>query len=247
MRFEYSRLKVERAEKHIIDIQSAFDKFIETQYYPFIGNSDSDRGNKTLEFIRTARIPAPIPFILGDAVHNIRTSLDLMVNQVQKGSGLGYTETAKLHFRNTRDELVGTVNKFIKVFSPVLADFIINVIKPYRGGNDFLYTLHDLDIMDKHRLIIPTMAMTKGIVTVESNEGFQAASASYSCAITLSGEIYQTSIPDNLTIKNYRSRTVDIFFDQGLPVESKPIIPTLHEFVEMVLGILDSAERLALW
>lgn len=243
-RFLDAQLKIERAYQHITDIETRFDKFLEAEYYPFVGNSDTDRGNKALEFIKTKSIPVVIPLIVGDAIHNTRAALDLVVSQIEREKTGEGSEFAKLPFGKTRDALVGTVNGSIKKFSPVLADFIIDVIKPYRGGNDFLYALHDLDIRDKHRLIVHTMTMTKGIATVEDHNGTIAGSLAYSCAISFSGDITQTQISKNLNFKNYRSDVFDIFFDKGLPVEGKPVIPTLHQFVEMVTGYIETIEGL---
>ena len=45
-------------------------------------------------------------------------------------------------------------------------------------------------------------------------------------------------------MKNYRSDVIDIFFDKGVFVEGKPIVPTLFDFVEKVDGIIIDIEQL---
>ena len=74
------------------------------------------------------------------------------------------------------------------------------------------------------------------------HSGRVAESVAFSAAMGFKGDISQTKIPDNLKIKNYRSDVIDIFFDKGVFVEGKPIVPTLFEFVENVYGIIVSTE-----
>lgn len=246
--FRDAQLKIEWAEKHIFDLQAIFDKFIDTEYYSVVVKNNADTGHNALEFINTKPIPAAIPLIIGDAIHNTRTALDLVVSQIELEKTGSNTKWCKFPFGETRDELIGTVRGgAIQKFSPALADFIINVVKPYRVGNDTLCALHDLDIIDKHKIIIPTMAVTSVRVDVQDDKG-PIYSGKFIRRVSFNGEIsdYPATVtsPHNLQIKNYGQDTFDIFFEIGVPKTRKPVIPTLHNFVEIVTDIIDSIETI---
>jgi hypothetical protein len=245
-----SRLKIERANKHISDLQMCLDRFFDGEFDLIVADKNVKSGYDILKHINTKPIPTEITLITGDAIHNTRTALDLIISQIEFEKTGTVSKWTKFPFCETLNELVGTVNGSINKFSPVLADFIIDVIKPYRTGNDALYSLHDLDIIDKHRLIIPTKAMTRGFIVVEDDKGTGHNGFPFTTSITHRGIISNVVIgiknPNNFQIKNYSKDTFDIFFDEGLPVQSKPIIPTLHQFVEMVAGIIESIEALGI-
>ena len=49
-------------------------------------------------------------------------------------------------------------NRYMHRASPA-AIALLKSLKPYPGGNDPLRDLHDLDIMDKHQALLPTLDM----------------------------------------------------------------------------------------
>src|SRR5262249_54871851 len=53
---------------------------------------------------------------------------------------------------------------FVKVKGASTAAIdLVKELKPYEGGNRLLWQLHELDIRDKHRLLVPVGAAHKGI------------------------------------------------------------------------------------
>jgi hypothetical protein len=44
--------------------------------------------------------------------------------------------------------------------SKAIGDFIVDIVKPYKEGNDALWAIHDMDITDKHWYLIPSLEMT---------------------------------------------------------------------------------------
>ena len=57
----------------------------------------------------------------------------------------------------TRQELEGTLKGTLKEkqISTYVHDFILNTIKPYKAGNFPIWAVDDMNIMDKHQLLIP--------------------------------------------------------------------------------------------
>jgi len=82
-----------------------------------------------------------------------------MIWEIESGIGKPDRYT-KFPFYETRSELVGAMNGKLKA-APEISRLIRDEIKPYKGGNGLLYGLHDLDIVDKHRLLIPIVSIVE--------------------------------------------------------------------------------------
>jgi hypothetical protein len=104
-------------------------------------------------------IDPDIPMITGDAVHNLRSALDLLAWALYarrtKGKGthiyFPIFETPKKYKSGSERKVEGISEADIEA---------ITLLKPYKGGNDHLWGLHELDITDKHRLLItPVIAV----------------------------------------------------------------------------------------
>ncbi len=105
------------------------------------------------EFVSQAAI------IIGDVIHNLRASLDHAyweaTNEYAKSEG----EKKSIQFPITSTE--EAFNKSIIPGLParVSERFVTNLrsLKPWRknGGNHSLCAIHDLDVSDKHKLLIP--------------------------------------------------------------------------------------------
>jgi hypothetical protein len=155
------RAKIERAKEHIRDLDIAKKSFFETDPYKILSKFQPEFGDKgqTIHYVSVSnRIPIRIALIAGDAIHNLRTALDQLTVQLGLVSGLSEAECAHLYF-----PICESAEKY-KTDSPRKVKGIRNVIvqaindaEPYKGGTehgDVLWSLHKLDITDKHRLLI---------------------------------------------------------------------------------------------
>jgi len=110
----------------------------------------------------TVRIREQIPQyfapIIGDVIHNLRSTLDHLVAALIPNGGAD----PKVQFPFT--ECASTLDQTIRKGHVDLADpraiALIRQMKPYKGGNDALYGLQVLDNADKHRLLIPVLSHT---------------------------------------------------------------------------------------
>jgi hypothetical protein len=236
--FQGSRLKIERANKHIQELCSVVTAFFQTDPYRIGIENNPSRGYSLVGFRSIGPPPSEVPLIIGDTVHNLRSALDLAVCQAVHLGGGKPSRNTKFPFAKSLNELVGAQRKGkIKTHCPKLFDLIIKEIKPYRGGNDDLYALHDLDIMDKHKLIIPMVAIStltyaSGRPTVGAHGGDLSAKQG--------STVYKiVKVPD-LENTDYGKPTFDIFFDEGCILKNQPIIPTLHQFSKLISGIIDA-------
>jgi hypothetical protein len=92
--------------------------------------------------------------IIGDAVHNLRTSLDLMASELARINGKS-DDGVYFPFAASADRFDQAIKSrnFHKAGDDAVA--LLRKFAPYRGGNDRLRALHDLDIQDKHTALVP--------------------------------------------------------------------------------------------
>jgi len=68
--------KLERAEKHIADIDTAIRLFFESNPYVIVARQDQRTGDY-ISYVESVRdVPADVSLIAGDALHNTRSALD---------------------------------------------------------------------------------------------------------------------------------------------------------------------------
>jgi hypothetical protein len=109
--------------------------------------------------------------IIGDVIHNLRDALDLAVAVIMRNAGEPdehvYFPTADAPYAFKKTIAKGSKKPH---FPQDLIDVLETTIQPYKGGDGhYLRTLHRLAIMDKHRIIVPTVFGTSAVVV--STEG----------------------------------------------------------------------------
>jgi hypothetical protein len=94
--------------------------------------------------------------IIGDVVHNLRSSLDILICQlVESNGGIPNDDT---RFPMTKGGAASYRSLVKSATRGVSADarVVLTGLEPFPGGKDEdLYALHRLDIEDKHHLLVP--------------------------------------------------------------------------------------------
>ena len=154
--FREAKLKVKRAKEHVNDLNRLFTNFIQRKNYKVFVEHDARDGCDSLKVKATDTLGDDFVLVLGDALHNLRTSLDFAMNEIEFRTVGKRTTFTKFPIYDTRDGLVSAVNGGLKEKAPKeVIDCIVGIVQPYKGGNgDAIWGLHALDIEDKHRLLI---------------------------------------------------------------------------------------------
>jgi hypothetical protein len=154
-----ARAKIEWAKKHIRNLSVKKTALLRNNSYGATPEYYSDRDATVFYLDKFTAIDPDIPMITGDAVHNLRSALDLLAWALYarrtKGKGthiyFPIFETPKKYKSGSERKVEGISEADIEA---------ITLLKPYKGGNDHLWGLHELDITDKHRLLItPVIAV----------------------------------------------------------------------------------------
>ena len=233
------RLKVERAEQHIGELEDIFVQYVRD-------NVKRLRGETVPTF------PNYTPTVLG-ALHNLRAALDHAYHIVAEAKGAVFDEYRKFPFAEQRQPLEGSIKghkqKRTTPNDEVIAA-IVDEIQPYEGGKLGLYGLHKLDITDKHVVLIPTQSALR----IERLDYVDPTGAKHTGAIqgiTIVGdqskglEFIGVVGGGHLVLQGDPKDAFDIRFQKGQPFEGDSILATVRSLKTSTVKALDILEEAA--
>jgi hypothetical protein len=160
-------IKVDRAKHHFRDLQARYERFQEAKPYRAVAYDEPDTG----DFVHRVEVSEQPPLfwsaIAGDCVHNLRSSLDLLVCEMVRAND-------KPVRKRTGFPVFGSEASYSNAFDPgppggikevpQCAVDLIKKAKPYNGADNPFWRLHQLDIEDKHKLLVPVGTAHKGTI-----------------------------------------------------------------------------------
>ena len=152
-RLDGPRLKVLWAAKHIRHLDGMVKHFCEANRNVFRVEDDLQAGEKVYCVDFRTPIPYDIPLIIGDVIHNLRSSLDHLAWQLVEANG--GTPTKQTYFPIYSDAArfqAESVRKLHGMSAAVVK--LIEAVQPYHSAYQNLRALSDLDNWDKHRLLL---------------------------------------------------------------------------------------------
>jgi hypothetical protein len=148
-----SRACVDWAVSQIDILTAHIDAWYQTNPYALTTHFDSKRGKNAFGYEIRNPLPPIINAEVGAIINSIRSSLDILAVTLAKRCGA--TNVKKVYFpisQSAADFGKSGVKK-IKQLSSEQKE-IIEGLSPYKGGNDLLYALHQMDIIRKHRYLL---------------------------------------------------------------------------------------------
>jgi hypothetical protein len=122
-------------------------------------------------------------------------------------------------------------------------DFLVDTVKPYKAGNYALWALDDLNIQDKHQLIIPVLKLMLIDDFRLEDDSCELVDLKYSF---IADEPWRIRLKEtygrNLIVKDKGHATPWIFFDLGFPFEGQSVIPALNGIAEEVTRTVETFE-----
>jgi hypothetical protein len=242
-------IKVERAKEHISDLEARAKRFEEAEPYSVVSYCELDTGHLVFKVRGSDQPPLKWSAIAGDAIHNLRSALDLLVcevvrandNPVFEGTGFPVFKSAKA----CADEFKGRPPGQVKGAPQRAVDFIKKA-SPYKGANNPFWRLHQLDIEDKHKLLV--------VVVMEQGFGLHILGAINTVEVFLPNNV-EVPLKDGTEIYRIAARGVDdpvaqmrmypkfafgVAFGEVEVVKGKPLVPTLHEIAQFVESFIES-------
>lgn len=228
--FVASKAKLKNAFRHIALTVELVAHYQRDNPMLWTNVAQPGSGEKAIRFDLSASLPEEIVLSAGDAIHNLRACLDIAAVDAVRISG-GSTKNVYFPFADKKENLDQAIkNKnFHRAFEPF--QDVVKTAEPFTGGNKLLRGLHDLDIMDKHIVLIATSYLAKipylkmgSSTLVDFTVGkSRRCDLSYPESVTpiTIGQVYPSVL-----ISNYG------------PLTNYPLTETLQDMSEVTAGIL---------
>jgi hypothetical protein len=246
------QLKLERARRLMDEFDAAFDDFKKSQTRKDVPELNADR--RYYEFKFRMKQPTRLAPIVGDIIHNLRSALDLLACDLARMNGrTSRTAMAETWFPifGSEAEFRNGADKKIRHLSPADQE-IIRALKPYKGGNDTLWQLHQLDILDKHRLILPAVlavSVTDVLIGPVAGEGKPRMLAEFNAKLHREGVLKDGDVlfrvpasvmeqPTEIEMK----ATLNVVFSETKIVDGEPVRGTLIRFGKAVQDVIKAFE-----
>jgi hypothetical protein len=246
--FEASKLKLDRAATHMRELESAIAAYLAGKPCAIVAEHFPGMELSYSTHAWTARIRKPVPLelsaIIGDVVHNLRASLDLVICDLVRINGRGVD---KVHFPfcATAAELPKAIadRNIHKAGADVVQ--LISSLKPYRGGHDALRALHDMDVSDKHQALIPLLGAATLPLRGLLGPKVPRELANFSTLIAKDGQII-IGLPASIGIPLGTELPSRFFlaFGDGPGFGGKTVLEFLHHLAEVADGVIKALTAL---
>lgn len=242
--FRDARLKVKRAKKHIEDLKAAIVALEGTYISRIERRPQFNAQSLVHEVPDVENALADLSLIVGDVIHNLHTALDFAwFSTVSACLPDKISDCTKFPVRETRQQLEAALHGIdVDTRCEGLFDCIVTEIQPYKSGyNGVAWTIHDLDIRDKHllRLELAPQANIQGIVVKDENGELHRG---FTMAIQSLGP-YFVDYEAGIQIEEKGKLNLAITLaDAGMykVVEVEELLSSFARYVSYVIGLLES-------
>jgi hypothetical protein len=255
-RLKHVTLKVKRAYEHISAFEQQLRTFLESGPYKVGGKRDPDT-RKLIYYVESAEpIPDCIPLIAGDAIQNLVSALDHLAYQlVCSDTGDNPPNPRGIYFPVADDSVKYEANKRRRMEGASRQTFdAVDALKPYKGGNDAIWALHQLNNIEKHRLLLTVGSEAGGINLVQLMAGHlsgtfppEAVGAFESMNVFLNPadkgfplkvgfELYIGAVDEKPNPK--QQFRFDVALCEPGVIDGKPMLETITQFAKLVDDIV---------
>lgn len=252
--FEAPRLKLRRARHHVADLAAQIDAYIASDplYFEMVEADEAagfQSGKKWVVRVRQ-EVPPEFSAIIGDAIHNLRTALDLLACELVRSNGKS-DKDVHFPFAESATALAEAIKKRNMDRANAAVVALLQTSAPYKGGNEALRAIHDLDIMDKHQALIPRSDMIEApeVPGLESViKGYRMGPVRAGMSFAAMGQ--HVAIPVGFQIKGRVSLTFEAFHQSisGMkiaPLRGGEVVPTLESLAQLVEGLIEAFIQVA--
>ena len=241
--FSDAIVKLNRAKQHISDVEASIKSFLVTKFYELRIETDQGTGRMKLVLHPLGEPDKRLNAVVGDAIGNLRSVLDYIFYTVTSPV-TGVKDRGYFPMADDANGFAGEVKKGAigTCADPFIALFI-DKVQAYKGGvGESLWALNKLRNIDKHRLLVSTVAMTSvrlsmkchGMTFVRTRFGVSKESDSVLLDAPV-GEINFTAEPQP---------SFEIRINEPPDVENREVIGLLHSGVERIEALLDALKIL---
>jgi hypothetical protein len=248
------RSKLFRAKDHFTDLDVSLGQVLDG-VQP--NNSESlepqSDGQLVFKMGKLRPLDPRIALIVGDCIHNTRSVLDHLVGQlaILNNCPKALTKTA-FPVCLTQPEFAGIAKTKVAPFVSAVALTEIEKLQPYstgNGANDLLWVLHQLDIIDKHRVHIvakhkvrpihfTVMADNGQVLSLDIPDNGPWKSAEDDAELLRFQIVKDVPFPVKVNVEVKASFAIQIE-ETGLFCDGGNLLTVLHDFIGYVGRIVD--------
>jgi hypothetical protein len=230
--FKSSKDCIAWANDHLIELEREMLSFNKDAYARVV-EPDTDGVHEIHKFKLVKPMPRSFAGRTRDIINNLRSALDQAM----------FALVGKFQYfpiRNSEPEFNEAIDRLLKKVPKEICD-LISGFKPYKGGNDLIWTLNKLSNTNKHGTISPIAVVTQGMsftsVSIAGNTSFQVpywdrAKNEMILARNRRGSKFNMDIHLVMFIAIY-----DVEF-----VDKEPVLDVLKAFVSIVESIVMAIE-----
>jgi hypothetical protein len=242
------QFKIERARRHVAELNSAVGTFFESNPYK-VGTKRDPQTRKLIYYVESVRA-TPISFstITGDVIQNLRSALDHLALQLFLVGTNGASGGRHIYFPIAPGaaEYKSSVSRRIKGMRQDAVD-VLNVIEPYKGGKgNELWVIHELNNIDKHRLLVTVGSSFQSVnlgahmaamfeksfgKTIPILDAF-VRPADNLCPLKVGDELFIDAVDAEVNEK--MTFRFNIALNEPGIIDGKPLLETVQQFVDLV-------------
>jgi len=246
------QVKIERAKKHIVDLQTEIRTFFDSNPYEIRTKRDPQTRRLIYYLFRVEEIPYSIAAISGDILQNLRSALDHLAQQLWLVNNPGAISNGDVYFPtdSSATQFKANAPGKVKGLRQDAIDALYSA-EPYDGGkgSDFS-VINRLNRVDKHRILISALTQLQSInIGALGGAGVQKMwdklqikrtvpkmdlylAPADTSALKAGSEIF-IDLPDAEVNKDVDFRLSIALYEPGI-IEGKPLIETVQHFTDLV-------------
>jgi hypothetical protein len=237
--FEDARLQIERAKQNINDLHALVRDSLEKYSYSIIVERDAKAGYDLLRLEAPQIMPVEFSRLLANILRNLREALDSAWLNI----AFDNTSVTEFPVYQTRNDLESAVENTLKhEASEDIVKFIVDVVQPYeRGDGELILALHGLDVKAQQgRSLHLDHQFIRGIRAVDGGgEEFTVPDFTF---VPPHSFAHRCEGRTNVKITDNGKPMLFITFNDRLPMEGQPILPSLSQMVVFISGTINCLE-----
>lgn len=247
--------KLNRAKELLEELQSAIVEYHKSDPYQVKVKVDRETRRLIYYVSDVKEIPEKIKLLVGDIIQNLRSSLDHLAYRLFIVAGGSSASARHIYFPIAENEATFNspdIQRKTKGIAQAAVDRI-HATKPYGGGNDVLWQIHELNNRDKHRLLLTAGASFGSMdIAAHMREGFKEFFEKTgvilpSIFIEPAEKKFPLGVGDELFVDGpdakpnpHMNFNFEILLNEPGVVEGKMLLPTMRLMVEEVERVLGS-------
>jgi hypothetical protein len=235
---------MQRAKEQVGSLDAEITALVNSGVYTIVGENQFERRRYVFKLLGPP-VPLRIAVIAGEIVHHLRSAFDHVVWALAKKNAVPDDERIQFPVCDSADKFEKAVRRGIIKGVSKADRPLIEALQPYLAGdpaNSILRVVHDLDIADKHRLLVivtHTIVLGNQITVAKNNCSDPAfgielpptATMRYPWAIENGVEVhwipYRSSAEPELEIE--MNSSIQIAFERVGTIKREPVIPILMQ------------------